>query len=208
MLNKRGYKIVKIYPQYSNSNLSEELNQKHINNLMILLNREKLLKKFKKNCISAELGVDKGNFSEKIIKYTNPKKLYLIDTWKNENKMNFVKNKFKNEIEKRQVYIIRGRSEEVLKKFEDGFFDWIYIDTSHAYQQTVKELELSRQKVKEGGVIAGHDYCMGNIERALPYGVVQAVNEFCVKYNWKFIYLTHETRRNLSFAIKKISSHS
>jgi len=60
-------------------------------------------------------------------------------------------------------------------------------------------------KVKDGGIIAGHDYCKGNVKIALEYGVVQAVNEFCLKFNWEFIYLTHETDRALSFAIQKIS---
>jgi len=64
--------------------------------------------------------------------------------------------------------------------------------------------ELCRMKVKDGGIIAGHDYCQGNINDVLAYGVVQAVNQFCIKYDYEFIYLTHETHRFLSFAIKKI----
>ena len=61
-------------------------------------------------------------------------------------------------------------------------------------------------KVKDGGIIAGHDYCQGNINDALAYGVVLAVNQFCIKYDWEFIYITHKTDRNLSFAIKKIKN--
>jgi len=184
------------------------LQQKNIKNLKVVLNREDLLKLLPKNSIFAELGVDKGDFSAKIISFTQPKKLYLIDIWETErydkNKMNFVKKRFQKEIDARRVYIIRGRSEKVLKKFEDGYFDCVYIDTSHSYKQTVKELELCRMKVKDGGIITGHDYCRGNISQALAYGVVQAVNQFCIKFVWEFIYLTHETERNLSFAIKKI----
>ncbi|MEE9379537.1 MAG: class I SAM-dependent methyltransferase [Candidatus Lokiarchaeia archaeon] len=155
-----------------------------------------------------ELGVDKGDFSYKIISLTQPKKLDLIDTWDsgryNRHKMVYVKKRFQKEIDAGKVIIIRDTSEKELKKFENGYFDWVYIDTAHSYQQTVKELELCRLKVKDDGIIAGHDYCQGNINKAIAYGVVQAVNQFCIKYNWEFIYLTHETERTLSFAIKKI----
>ncbi|KKM15108.1 hypothetical protein LCGC14_1699400, partial [marine sediment metagenome] len=144
----------------------------------------------------------------KITSLAQPKKLYLIDTWDSErynrNKMVYVQKRFQKEINAGKVKIIRGTSEKELKKFENGYFDWVYIDTSHSYKQIVKELELCRLKVKDGGIIAGHDYCQGNINIALAYGVVQAVNQFCVKNDWEFIYLTHETDRNLSFAIKKI----
>ena len=122
-----------------------------------------MLKFFPKNGIIAELGVDKGDFSNKIISLTQPKKLYLIDIWdserNNKNKMNYVKKRFEKEIDAGRVVIIRGRSEKELKKFENAYFDWVYIDTAHSYQQTVKELELCRLKVKDGGIIAGHDYC-------------------------------------------------
>ena len=184
------------------------LHQKNIKNLKIVINRENLLKLLPKNGVVVELGVDKGDFSAKIIYFTKPKKLYLIDTWDsgryNSNKMNYIKKRFQKEINAGRVYIIRGPSEKELKKFENDFFNWVYIDTSHSYKQTVKELELCRLKVKEDGIIAGHDYSQGNINIALAYGVVQAVNQFCVKNDWEFIYLTHETNRSLSFAIRKI----
>jgi len=184
------------------------LSQKNINNLKVVINREILLKFLPKNGIVAELGVDRGDFSDEIISLTQPKKLYLIDIWDSEryniDKMVYVKKRFQKQIDEGIVTIRRNTSEKELKKFENGYFDWVYIDTAHSYQQTVKELELCRLKVKDGGLIAGHDYCQGNINEALAYGVVQAVHQFCIKYDWEFIYLTHETDRNLSFVIKKI----
>lgn len=184
------------------------LSQKNINNLKVVLNRELLLKNLPKEGIIAELGVDKGDFSDKIISLTEPKKLYLIDIWDSErynmDKMVYVKRRFQKEIDTGKVIIIKGTSENELLKFENGHFDWIYIDTAHTYEQTVRELDLCRQKVKDGGIIAGHDYCQGDIKNAQAYGVVQAVNQFCIKYDWEFIYITHETDRTLSFAIKKL----
>ncbi len=185
-----------------------KLQEKNIKNLKVILNRDNLLKQLPKNRIVAELGVDIGDFSAKIISLTNPKKLYLIDIWDseryNKNKMNYVKTRFQKEIDDEIIIVIRGKSEKELKKFENGYFDWVYIDTSHSYLQTLKELEICKLKVKDEGIIAGHDYCRGEINQSLTYGVVQAVNQFCAQNNWEFIYLTHETSRSLSFAIKKI----
>jgi len=194
----------------SSPNLAHQvsLHQKNIKNLKVVLNRENMLKLLPKNGVIAELGVDEGDFSFKIISLTQPKKLYLINKWDSEryskNKLNYVTKRFQKEINAGIVSLIRGTSEKELKKFEKGYFDWVYIDTSHSYNQTWKELELCRMKVKDGGIIAGHDYCQGNINDVLAYGVVQAVNQFCIKYDYEFIYLTHETHRFLSFAIKKI----
>ena len=209
IVNYIGYNLIinKIKPGSINED-QVILNQKHINNLKVVIDRKNFLKFFPKNGIIAEIGVDQGDFSNKILSNIHPDKLYLIDTWTsrryNRNKMNYVRRRFQKEIDSGRVIIIRGKSELELKKFEDGYFDWVYIDTTHSYQQTVKELELCLLKVKDGGIIAGHDYCQGNINKALAYGVVQAVNQFCVKNNWEFILLTHETNRTLSFAIKKI----
>jgi len=203
------YKMID-YRLSKNKKYSEiiKLGHNNIKNLKIILDREKLLQYLPKKGIVAELGVDEGDFSEKIMTYTTPRKLYLIDMWKteryNKNKMNFVKKKFENEINLRKIVLIRGKSEKELEKFDDNYFDWIYFDTTHSYLQTKKELNICRLKIKENGIIAGHDYSKGNINKGMPYGVVLAVNEFCIKFNWEFIYLTHETHRNLSYAIRKI----
>lgn len=204
------YKIIDYRLSFFN-NYSKiiRLEEDNIKNLKIVLNREKLLQHLPKNGIVAELGVDKGDFSEQIMTYNSPNKLYLIDLWKSErynrNKMNFVKKRFYKEIEQGKIVILRGKSIDELKKFDDNYFDWIYIDTTHSYLQTIQELNICRLKVKNNGIIAGHDYSKGNINKGLPYGVVLAVNEFCLKYNWEFLYLTHETHRNLSYAIRKIN---
>ena len=211
IVNLFGFNII-VRRNKVNSDTSFEkqvrLNQQNIKDLKIVLNRDILLSFLPKNGIIVELGVDKGDFSDKIISLTHPKKLYLIDIWGSEryniNKMKIVNKRFQKEIDTGRIILIRGTSDNELKKFEDGYFDWVYIDTTHSYKQTIKELELCRIKVKDGGIIAGHDYCQGNINKALKYGVVQAVNQFCVKYDWEFIFLTHETDRKLSFAIRKI----
>ncbi len=155
----------------------------------------------------AEIGVAEGKYSEKILSATEPKELHLIDIWDSERfgetAMQAVRDKFKEPIDSGRITVHRGLSIEVLQDFEDGYFDWVYLDASHRYQDTLDELECCRVKVKDGGLIAGHDYASGNIESGFPYGVVEAVNEFCNKHDWRLAYLTNEARRYLSFAITK-----
>ncbi|NQY10924.1 MAG: hypothetical protein HRT71_15615 [Flavobacteriales bacterium] len=58
-----------------------DVEQKHIENIKILLNRQELLKHLPKNGVVAELGVYKGGFSQEILEICKPSKLHLVDTW-------------------------------------------------------------------------------------------------------------------------------
>lgn len=172
------------------------------------MDREKLLEYLPKHGVIAELGVDKGDFSELILNKCEPKKLHLIDVWATEeyskDKQRFVENKFKSEIESGIVEINLGLSVDVGLGFKDNYFDWIYIDTNHSYQNTIRELEVWQSKIKEGGIIAGHDFIVGYWDGMIRYGVMEAVYEFCSKYNWEILYLTMEIHTHPSFAIRKI----
>jgi len=180
----------------------------HLKNARLLPNRNELLNLLPKNSICAEIGVDKGTFSEKILTHCNPEKLHLIDAWHteryNENLGLSVERKFEKEISTKRIVINRGLSTDVLKEFPNYYFDWVYIDTDHSYKTTFEELQLCLQKVKVGGIIAGHDYIIGNWSDGVKYGVMEAVHEFCKKEHWEILFLTTELDYPPSFAIKKI----
>ena len=186
----------------------KELQPQHISNLEVLANRQILLEKMPTGSICAEVGVDRGDFSRQILDIVKPEKLYLIDLWGdaryNDDVMNEVRSKLSAEIESGQVEICRGYSHEVLAGFEDGSLDWAYIDTDHTYQTTKKELDVCATKVKSGGIIAGHDYVMGTWNAWVRYGVIEAVNEFCVDQNWEMVYRTTEMKTAPSFALRKM----
>jgi predicted O-methyltransferase YrrM len=185
-----------------------DLNQKHIRNLKVIEDRTRLLDFLPKNAVVAELGVDIGDFSSLIISKTNPVKIHLIDSWDTDRYSNSKKEsviaRFEKEIENNLIEINIGYSIQVLEKFENNYFDWIYIDTDHSYKTTKNELNLASRKVKNNGIICGHDYYMGNWITGYRYGVIEAVHEFCIEYNWEIIYLTIEQSIPPSFAIRKI----
>jgi len=202
-VRKNNHAVAKEIPFY-------ELETKHVANTKVLANRTDLLKLMPKGGVVAELGVFLGDFSKQIIEHTNPSKLHLVDVWAskryNDSLRLQVEEKLKSEIATGQVEINLGLSTEVVGKYANNYFDWIYIDTDHSYATTKAELEHYAPKIKEGGIIAGHDYIIGNWNGVIRYGVVEAVHEFCVKNNWEILYISTEKEINPSFAIKKLAN--
>lgn len=182
----------------------------HVRNCDLVLDRTELLAELEANATVAEVGVAAGDFSASILSETKPDKLHLIDVWGSdrygENKYRKVLRRFESEVNCGTVNIHRQNSIASANEFEDNYFDWIYIDTDHSYETTRKELLSYAPKVKEGGVIAGHDYTIGNWTDGIRYGVIEAVHEFCIKHNWKIAYLTAEPIEHRSFAIRRINS--
>ncbi len=179
-----------------------------VKNTRLLLNRSELLKVLPQNGVVAELGVDEGVFSAEILELCQPQRLVLVDVWASrryhQGKKTLVEAKFDKQRKSGKVQIERGYSIEVAERFPEQHFDWIYIDTDHSYQTTIKELETWAPRIKEDGIIAGHDFVVGNWERLVKYGVIEAVYEFCSRYNWEIIYLTMEHNDHSSFAIRRI----
>lgn len=171
--------------------------------------RNDILNLLPKQIVFAEIGVFKGNFSKDIFSIVNPSHLYLVDIFEgvvgsgDKDGNNFecadlsheyqnIKNYF---ADNKNVEVIKSDSESFLLSLPDDHLDAVYIDAEHTYDFVIKELELSFQKVKNGGYIMGHDYC----ERF--HGVIQAVTEFCNKYNQQISMLTQDGCP--TFVIKK-----
>lgn len=182
---------------------------RNVANCKMILDRQALVEHMPRNGICIELGVDEGAFSQRILRFSNPTKLYLVDTWStdrfNVEKMSKVNNKFQNQINTGQVEIVLRTSYEAAIQFSDLSVDWIYIDTDHSYETTRRELYSFAPKIKESGFIAGHDYSMGNWASGYKYGVIEAVHEFCVAEDWELAYVTLESSEGQSFAIRKLS---
>ena len=134
--------------------------------------------------VGAEIGVMDGEHAKIILKYLNISELILVDPFQVyidapiKKKLNWdfdkmyldVKNKFLNNS---RVKIYREYSQTACALFDDNYFDFIYIDADHSYEQVKLDLENWFPKLKQFGVICGDDY-----GRPVGYGVVKAVNEF------------------------------
>jgi len=69
------------------------------------------------------------------------------------------------------VDVIRASSTEAAVNFEDESLDVVFIDAMHDYQSCRNDILTWLPKVKQGGVLSGHDYSLSF------FGVVEAVNE-------------------------------
>jgi hypothetical protein len=156
-----------------------------------------------KGGVVAELGVETGSYAKKILEINRPKELHLVDVWDSipdpwpsleEQKKNYqnINKLFDPEIQNGMLIVHKGDDLLYLNAFPDGYFDWIYIDTTHSYEQTLSELEISSKKVKRDGYICGHDFVDNEFGRRSRFGVIPAVYDFTRKSKWKIANLTND----------------
>jgi hypothetical protein len=176
------------------------LEPQHVENCKALLDRDQLLEQMPKNSVVAEIGVDRGRFSERINEITKPSILHLIDLYQFEYQIEHI-NSLLGEATNTKIH--KCDSTEAGNLFDDEYFDWIYIDTDHTYERTKAELNAFSSKIKPGGFISGHDYFQVGISNGFSYGVTSAVHEFVVINNWKLYAVTLEPLENQSFVIQK-----
>ena len=150
----------------------------------IVYGRKFLLNMMPAHSICAEIGVDRGVFSEEILETVNPRKLHLIDPWDYYSaRYDIVCRKFANRVESGQVQIHNGKSQLLYDLFPDEYFDWIYVDGSHSYKSVRNDLDLYYPKVKMYGFITGDDYRLVEKRR----GLRDAVAEIAEKYLMRLI---------------------
>ena len=190
---------------------SAELSPLHVRHLKILPSRDDIYDVLPKHAVVAELGVGFGVNARSILQRARPQVLHLVDLWP-ENRADCrraVQQQFADDIREGRVVMHRGDDLQVLETFPDAYFDWVYLDSSHQYAHTRRELELLDRKLKPQGILCGHDYVNHDVnlidrgEHAW-YRLKQCVNEFCIRHRWEFIYLTMECASNPSFAIRRI----
>lgn len=80
------------------------------------------------------------------------------------------------------IELISDYSYNVVDRFDDNSIDFIYIDGRHDYESVKRDLELYLPKLKNNGIIGGHDY--NPIEWS---ELCRAVNEVVGKPNRIFL---------------------
>lgn len=123
--------------------------------------------------VCAEIGVFKGEFSQLIAEKIPQGELHLIDPWASQMKPEYrgrlyaqppekmdiiyksVVDKFKKH---NNVNIYRDYSLSAVNRFNNGFFDWIYIDGNHDYEHALNDLKAWYPKLKQGGFLVVDDY--------------------------------------------------
>ena len=172
-----------------------------LQNCVVLSHRDELLRHMPNNGVAAEVGVASGDFSSQILKINNPRRLHLVDCWRSSRYADGrqeVMSRFAPQIADETVVIHQGFSTEVLPTFAKKSLDWIYIDTSHDFLTTLRELQMSESLIKEGGRISGHDFCGKQ-----GYGVIPAVYKFCTDAGWFLEFIALDVGGHFSFCLRK-----
>ena len=122
-------------------------------------------------------------------------KLYCIDPWedydeydeyKNEQSRNyetFIEN-VKNSGFEDKIIINRGFSNKEINKFDDNFFDIIYIDGNHEADYVLEDAVSSFRKLKVNGILIFDDYGWYS-----SHEVEKAVDAFVSAYCKRIEYL-------------------
>jgi len=141
----------------------------------------------KRDLVGVEIGVGFGKNAFNILSSLDIKKLYLIDPYimtkdKGVAGHNIVETD--KESLKSASHQIKKMAIQNLKYFKDKIewiydysefasklipdnLDFVYIDGNHDYEAVKKDIELYHEKVKLGGLVAGHDYGGADVEKAV-----------------------------------------
>lgn len=138
--------------------------------------------------VGMEIGVFKGVFSRVLLETVDPKELHLVDLWFLNGDWPWASGstcsamglettlrRVRHWSKKGVIRLSICNDLEYLGGFEDDYFDWVYLDSSHQYEHTKDELKMLRKKVAPGGIIAGDDWIEDEQHR--HYGVCKAVRE-------------------------------
>jgi hypothetical protein len=159
-----------------------------------------------------EIGIQKGDFLNYILKNTNLNYVYGVDPfkpcngnecgWSHEHNTIIASQESQDKDKqiclekllpfKDRFYYINLSSLEYGLLIEDESLDIVFIDGDHSENGVTLDLEIYYKKIKKGGLIVGHDYG-GNFYSAEPVvQVKQAVDKFCSANNIKYFVTTQD----------------
>ncbi|MBU2582177.1 MAG: class I SAM-dependent methyltransferase [Alphaproteobacteria bacterium] len=177
--------------------LSKEMSAELVDGAEIVASRGVLIERMKKGAIAAELGTYRGDFTRQMLARAEPEKLHVID-------VDYTK--FDSRLlDDPRVVKHEGLTHQVMATFEDGFFDWVYIDADHSYSGALRDAEASAPKVRPGGYLIFNDFA--HIDPYLGrYGVHCAVVDFMEESRWPMRYLAMHPAALYDVALQKPST--
>jgi predicted O-methyltransferase YrrM len=118
----------------------------------------------------AEVGVRDGRTTFHLLDHCPELTIYAIDMSIKEFFNKEVANRYKN-----RLIAIEAKSELAADQIADNSLDLVFIDANHSYDYVKKDIIKYTPKLKENGLLTGHD---------IDYpGVNQAVNEMIKQYD-------------------------
>jgi SAM-dependent methyltransferase len=142
----------------------------------------------------AEVGVERGRFSQHILQASNPRELHLID-------LDFSQLDHALRLEPRAT-LHEAASDMTLATFPDNYFDWIYIDADHSYRGVALDAAAAEAKVRPGGYLVFNDFAHADPFLG-AYGVHRAVVDFTLRARWPWAWFAYEPSALYDVALRK-----
>lgn len=170
-----GWTFVDTNVTYQSAPLRTESRQQHIykpiptykhrNELGLVLDREGLK-------IGAELGVQEGSYTQKLLQnWRGMSKYVLVDVWPSQEHYEDIANVPNDKQEEYfrttqtnikpwsdKIEICRNLTTVCVNFFPHGYFDFVYVDARHDRLGVLDDLSCWWPKVKRHGLMCGHDY--------------------------------------------------
>ncbi len=159
------------------------------------------------NLVGAEIGIDRGDMSECLLRMCEDLTLYMVDPycapedWPEhfrqsgdyhaalpivEQEARMAQALARTEFAGDRRHFYRLSSGDAARNFALwlSYLDFIFIDGDHTYEGTKADIEVWKYLVKAGGVLSGHDY---SYETQSGKGVSKAVDEAVKAHGWKLM---------------------
>lgn len=131
--------------------------------------------------IGAEIGCSNGRTTGVLLRRCPNVFLYLVDLWSavpeevgggiQYKDWDFarIKNRFDGSIRGygKRTKVLQGISWDMANKVEDNSLDFIFVDADHEYESVKKDILAWTPKLKERGMISGHDTHFDGVMKAL-----------------------------------------
>ncbi len=137
-----------------------------------------------------EVGVFRGNTSEALLREFPQLTLWLVDPWRpfdgastfdSRDQAAFDEDRdaamYWTDFARQRRHAIREPSPAAASRFADHSLDFAFLDGNHLYEQVCQDIQAWWPKVREGGLLTGHDYGVYG-DRDGRWGVRRAVDEF------------------------------
>lgn len=161
-----------------------------------------ILQKYDRKLTGVEIGVLRGEHAKTMLTKLDIEKMYLIDPYSEYKKYSRFHRKMDTnkriahkqlaQFEDKTVWLEK-LSENAVEDIEEQV-DFVYIDGNHQFQYVMKDITLYYPLVKEDGILAGHDYCLND--------VTKAVQQFISETNHK-LYVGRTRDRKVDWWIHK-----
>jgi len=135
----------------------------------------------------AEIGVDRGRFSEYMFKVIPDLHLLCVDPWYWKLRGESRYQSTQRRLAPHNATVIRETSFEAVMDIPDESLDFVYIDGDHTFDFVMTDIIWWSKKVRYGGVVSGHDYY-----RFRRGGIVPAVDTYTREHGINKWFLTDE----------------